>query len=257
LSSHQPIKPVSDINTDQLLEVITYYHRFYDEEEEDLAKGISNIQNFLNDNRLQKIEHELYEDTHIEIIYPFWDETQPKFNEYIQKINKAIAVIPQVVNDIRKELYPYEQLDSLINVPKGNPPPEPKGNFLGISNPFKKKNHDANSPYRLSIKKTKFLESIEEKWIQINEYQTKGHSTWSRLILDVGGQKMYRDLYLDFFNYYIAVPLSAVFHYGLWLNLANEKNLSRDIMMVGMQQTLRKDDEFKQQKPALPDQPKI
>lgn len=256
MAESQPkIKPVGEINTEQLLEITTYYHRFYDEEEDDLTDAIEELQRLLNNNDTMKLEHELYDDIEVEIIYPFWDVAQPLFHKNAQKIAKGMAVIPQVVYDIRKELYPYEQLDSLINVPKGQPPTQPKDGFFGISNPFKKKTHDPNSPYRLSIKKTRFLESMEDKWVQINEFQTKGHSTWSRLILDVSGQKSYRDLYLDFFNYYISTTLSSVFHYGLWLNLANEKNLARDIMMVGMQQTLRKDDEY--QKPQVQGLPQV
>lgn len=257
MSINKPLKPVSEIGTEELLEITTFYHQFYDDLEDEVTGAIKGIQIFLKNDK-EKPYHEDLLDKDIKKIYPFWHDTQHEFYESAQYINKAISVIPQVVIDIRKELYPMEQIDSLINVPKSPEPQMPnEPRFLGMKNPFgKKPTHDPNSPYRLSNKRTKFLERIEEKWILINEYQTKGESTWSEYILDVSSQKDYRDLYLDVFNYFIVPTLSSVFHYGLWLNLANEKNLSRDIMMVGMQQTLRKDEqEF--QKPGIPQTPSI
>lgn len=233
------IKTVSEINTEELFEIQTYYHRFYDDEVDELVGAIKGLQAFWQNNKVGKEVHELTE-KEIDVLYPYLDSTQHYFNEFSAIVSKGIAVIPQVIMDIRKETYPFENMESLMNIPKTPPPPEPKPSFFSpITNAFKKTPFDANSPYRLSNKRTKYLEKIEEKWVLINEYQTKGTTTWSRLILDVIGQKGYRDLVMDVFNFWISPSLSSIFHYGLWLNLANEKKLSRDIMMVGMQQTLR------------------
>lgn len=247
--SPNKLKPISEINTDELLEVTTYYHRFYDDEEDGLVNAIRNLQVMWGRNDTKPHLDEFLEKD-VDVIFPFWDENAYDFGINSQKISKAIATIPQVVMDIRKGLYPFEQVDSLISIPQ-TPEPQPKKNMFDIKNPFKKNTHDPNSPYRLSNKKTKYLEKVEEKWGLINEYQTKGVSTWSRLILNVHGQMGYRDIILDFFNYFIAPSISSVFHYANWLNLAEEKSLSKDVLMTGMQQTIRKD-EANTMQPSLP-----
>lgn len=256
MSAPHGIRTVSDINTDQLLEILTFYHRFYDEEIGDVIDGVSDLQNFWQTNTVKEFHDDSWIPRDIDVIYPFWDDSQKDFNTYASKISKGFSVLPQVMNDVRDSKYPLEQIDNLLNAPK-EPPPKQPSFFGSIKNKLSlKKNFDPNSPYRLSLKEwAKFLRDMETVWDILNDYQTKGTNEWSRLILDATGQKGYRNIMLENFNYFIAPRLSRIYHYGIWLNLKIEKDLSRDIMMVGMQQTLRKEQENNQ--PVMPSQPTI